>query len=563
MQDKEFDFIIVGSGSAGSVLASRLSEDPANSVLVIEFGGRDNSIFIKMPSACYIPMSRERFDWGFESEPEPRLNGRRILQPRGKVIGGTSSINGMCYVRGHAGDYDEWEELGATGWNYANCLPYFKRAEDCSYGGDNYRGDSGPIGICNGTDMANPLHRAFIDAGAQAGYLHSDDVNGYQQEGFGRMDMTIKNGERSSTATAYLKPAMRRPNLTVEMHALTHRVLMEGKRAVGVEYSKGGQVFQVKARREVILSAGPVNSPKLLMLSGIGDSAQLNEHGIETVHHLPGVGENLHDHLSVWIQQECTQPITLNGRMGLLSKAMIGLRWILFRDGLGATNHYESNGYIRSRPGLSFPDIQYHFLAGALVFDGSNTFEGHGYGALFNPAKPKSRGRVRLQSSDAAEKPTLLFNYLDHEDDRALYRLGVKLTREILAQAPFDPYRGREINPGAEIQSDDEIDAWVADNAKTCYHPCGTCKMGVDPAAVVDPQTRVHGVEGLRVVDSSIMPYITNGNLNGPTIMMGERASDLILGKDPLPPSNAPAHYADDWRNSQRAEAPLRTLARS
>ena len=560
MPDSDFDFIIVGSGSAGSVLASRLSENPANRVLVLEFGGRDNSMFIKMPSACYIPMTKKRFDWGFMSEPEPGLNGRRIGQPRGKVIGGSSSINGMCYVRGHAGDFDQWQDLGAAGWGFAHCLPYFRRAEACGYGGDQYRGDGGPLYTCNGNGMLNPLHRAFIEAGAEAGYLQSDDVNGYQQEGFGRMDMTVRNGMRCSAADAYLKPALARPNLALEMHALTRRVLIENKRAVGVEYLKDGQVFRAKARREVILSAGPINAPKLLMLSGIGNARHLAEHGIETVHHLPGVGENLHDHLAVWIQHACTQPITLNGQMNPFSKLLIGLRWMLFRDGLGATNHYESNGYIRSRPGIPFPDIQYHFLPGAIVFDGSNTFEGHGFGALLSPCKPESRGRVRLRSGDAADPPTMLFNYLDHEADRLAFRLGTRLTREIFAQPAFDRFRGAEISPGAEVRGDDEVNAWIADNARTCYHPCGSCKMGTDAAAVVDPQTRVHGVEGLRVVDSSIMPFITNGNLNAPTIMIAEKAADMILGKEPLQPSNAPVYYADDWATSQRTGSPVHSL---
>ena len=560
MSEPEFDYVIIGAGSAGSVLASRLTENPEHRVLVLEFGGRDNSIFIRMPTALSIPMNSKRFDWGFMTEPEPGLNGRRIHQARGKVIGGSSSINGMAYVRGHAGDFDQWESLGAEHWGYRYCLPYFKRAEDCAYGGDQYRGDTGALHTSNGNNMQNPLYRAFIDAGVEAGYLRSDDVNGQQQEGFGRMDMTVKGGRRWSTADAYLKPAMQRPNLSVEMHALTHRVLMEGKHAVGVEYSRDGRTQRVKVRREVILSAGPFNSPKLLMLSGIGNGEHLREHGIEVVHDLPGVGENLHDHLETWIQQECTQPITLNGHLGLLSKFLIGVRWVLFKDGLGASNHFESNGYLRSRPGIPFPDIQYHFCAGAVAYDGSSASDGHGYQVHLGPNKPKSRGRVTLRSRTPADPPAMFFNYLDHEDDRLTFRLGVRLTREILAQPALDPFRGAEIAPGPGVNTDDEIDTWVADNAATGYHPCGSCRMGADEMAVVDAQTRVHGVEGLRVVDSSLMPFITNGNLNAPTIMIGEKAADLILGREPLAPSNAPAHFAEDWERSQRPGRPVRDL---
>lgn len=556
-----YDFIIVGSGSAGSVLARRLSEDPSHRVLVLEYGGKDNHVFIQMPSALAIPMHMKRFDWGFYTEPEPGLGGRSIHQARGKVIGGSSSINGMAFVRGNRGDYDDWNEGGATNWGYADVLPYFKRAEDCGYGGDEYRGSGGELHVSNGNNMKNPLYRAFIEAGHQAGYPITEDYNGEQQEGFGRMDMSVKNGVRWSTANAYLKPSLGRPNLHLEMHALTRRILMDGKRAVGVEYvNKAGQTVEARASREVILASGPVNSPKLLMLSGIGPASQLKEHGIEVVHDLPGVGENLHDHLEIWCQQECTQKITINGWLNPIGKGIIGLQWLLFRTGLGATNHFESNGYIRSRPGIPYPDIQFHFAAGAIAYDGSSAAKGHGFQAHLGPNKPKSRGRLTLRSSDPNDPPRLFFNYLDHEDDKQAFRDGVRLTREIFAQPAFDPYRGDEILPGPNVNTDDEIDGFVRDHAETAYHPCGTCKMGTDAMAVVDPETRVHGIDGLRVIDSSIMPFITNGNLNAPTIMIGEKGADHVLGKGMLAPSNAHAYVAKDWENSQRPGTPHRNI---
>ena len=557
--DAEFDYVIVGAGSAGAALAHRLSESGDHSVRVLEYGGSDNSIFIKMPTAFSIPMNMKRYDWGFHSEKEPGLKGRSLHQARGKVLGGSSSINGLVYVRGCAGDFEEWEELGAAGWGYQDVLPYFKRGEDCVYGGDAYRGDQGGLTTCNGNNMKNPLYRAFIKAGEQAGYGYTEDYNGYRQEGFGRMDMTVRDGVRCSTAMAYLKPAMDRPNLDIQTHALTTRVIMDGKTAVGVEYRQGGKTLKVRARKEVILSASSFNSPKLLMLSGIGPADHLKEHGIEVVHDLPGVGRNLQDHLEVWVQQECTQKITLNSWLGPLAKAWIGANWLFLKRGLGTSNQFESNGYIRSRAGMKYPDIQFHFLAGAIAYDGSSAFKGHGFQVHLGANKPKSRGWVKLKSSDPEAPPEIVFNYFAEEEDREAFRAGLRWTREIFAQPALDEYRGKEVSPGPDVQTDEQIDQWLAETAETAYHPAGSCRMGTDAMAVVDPECRVHGVRNLRVVDSSIMPTVTNGNLNAPTIMIGEKAADHILGRTPLR-SDAPSFAPDDWQNSQRISAPQRPV---
>ena len=557
--DQVFDYVIVGAGSAGAAVAYRLSESGEHTVQVLEFGGSDDSIFIKMPTAFSIPMNMKRYDWGFHSEREAGLKGRRIHQARGKVLGGSSSINGLAYVRGCAGDFEEWAALGAEGWSYQDVLPYFKRAEDCVYGGDAYRGDQGGLTTCNGNNMKNPLYRAFIKAGEQAGYGYTEDYNGYRQEGFGRMDMTVRDGVRCSTSLAYLKPAMTRANLDVQTHALTTRVLLEGRKAVGVEYRQGANTFRVRARKEVILSASSFNSPKLLMLSGIGPAAHLKEHGIKVVHDLPGVGRNLQDHLEVWVQQECTQKITLNSWLGPLAKAWIGANWLFLKRGLGISNQFESNGYIRSRAGLKWPDIQFHFLAGAIAYDGSSAFKGHGFQVHLGANKPKSRGWVKLRSADPADPPEIVFNYFAEEEDKAALRAGVRWTREIFAQPALDPYRGREVSPGPEVRSDAQLDDWMAETAETAYHPAGSCRMGTDDMAVVDPRCRVHGIEGLRVVDSSIMPTVTNGNLNAPTIMIGEKAADHILGRDMLR-SDAPSFAPDDWEQRQRTGAPERVI---
>jgi choline dehydrogenase len=548
----EADFVIIGSGSAGSAMAYRLSEDGRYSVIVIEYGVPDVGPLIQMPAALSFPMNMETYDWGFSTEPEPHIGGRSLVTPRGKVLGGSSSINGMVYVRGHARDYDHWSESGARGWGYADVLPYFKRMENSSGGQEGWRGTSGPLFIQRGK-RDNPLFHAFVEAGHEAGFEITEDYNGEKQEGFGPMEQTIHNGRRWSAANAYLKPALKRPNVKL-VKGLARKIVLEGKRAVGVEIEAGRSFSTIRARREVIIAASSINSPKLLMLSGIGPAAQLKEHGIEVVADRPGVGQNLQDHLEVYIQQECTQPITLYSKLNLFSKAKIGAEWLFFKTGDGATNHFESAAFVRSKAGVEYPDIQYHFLPVAIRYDGKAAAQSHGFQAHVGPMRSKSRGSVTLRSANPREKPVIKFNYMSHEDDWADFRHCVRLTREIFGQAAFNPYRGAEIQPGAHVQSDDEIDNFIKEHVESAFHPCGTCKMGAvdDPMAVVDAECRVIGVEGLRVADSSIFPRITNGNLNGPSIMVGEKASDHILGRTPLARSNQEPWINPRWQVSDR-----------
>jgi len=549
------DYVIIGAGSAGCAMAYRLSE-AGKSVIVLEYGGSDAGPLIQMPGALSYPMNMSRYDWGYWSDPEPHLGGRRLACPRGKVIGGSSSINGMVYVRGHARDFDTWAEMGADGWAYADVLPYYKRQE-CwdprGHGGDpDWRGTNGPLHVTRGT-RENPLVHAFVQAGAQAGYPVTADYNGQQQEGFSPMEQTTYKGQRWSSAKAYLNPALKTGNCQL-VRGLAQKITITDGRATGVIYQNRGQSLQLHATQEVIVAASAINSPKLLMLSGIGPAAHLRDHGIDVVADRPGVGQNLQDHLELYIQMAASQPVSLFKYWNLFGKAWVGLQWLINKTGPGASNQFESAAFIRSDAGVEYPDIQYHFLPIAVRYDGRAAAEGHGFQAHVGPMRSPSRGSVTLRSSDPAADPKILFNYMSHEKDWADFRKCIRLTREIFAQDAFKPFVKHEIQPGEAVQSDDALNDFIRDHVESAYHPCGTCKMGRadDPMAVVDPTCRVIGVDGLRVADSSIFPRITNGNLNGPSIMVGEKASDHILGRDPLPRANDIPWIHPNWKTAQR-----------
>ena len=549
------DYVIIGAGSAGCAIAYRLAE-AGKQVLIIEHGGTDAGLFIQMPAALSYPMNMKMYDWGMSTEPEPHLDGRSLVTPRGKVIGGSSSINGMVYVRGHARDYDHWAESGAQGWAYADVLPYFKRMENWhsgGHGGDKtWRGRKGPLHVTRGPRI-NPLTRAFVKAGKQAGYPVTGDYNGAQQEGFGPFDATIWKGRRWSAANAYLRPALKRSNCTL-IRAFARKIVIKDGRAVGVEVERGGNVEVISANAEVIVAASSLNSPKLLMLSGIGPAAHLAEHDIDVVVDRAGVGQNLQDHLELYIQQAAIKPVSLFKHWNLWGKAVIGAQWLFTKTGLGTSNQFESAAFVRSKAGVEYPDIQYHFLPMAVRYDGTAAAEGHGYQAHVGPMRSVSRGEVTLRSADPADNPRIQFNYMSAKSDWEDFRTCIRLTREILGQKAFAPFAGKEIQPGEDVQSDEALDGFIREHVESAYHPCGTCKMGAanDPMAVVDAECRVIGVDGLRVADSSIFPRITNGNLNGPSIMVGEKAADHIIGRQPLAPANDRPWINPNWETSQR-----------
>lgn len=545
-----YDYIIAGAGSAGCVLASRLGEDPALRILVLEAGGSERAVIVDMPAALSIPMNTRRFNWGMRTEPEPGLDGREVNLPRGRGLGGSSSINGMCWVRGNPMDYELWEALGADGWRWSNVLPYFQRLEAVEGGGP-LRGTDGPVTIGRGL-RRNPLYQVFVEAGVKAGYARSPNMNEFQHEGFGPMEMNVGGGRRMSAARAYLRPAMARGNVHVVTGALVDRVLFDGRRATGMSYTLNGVEQQATARREVILSAGSIMSPMILKRSGIGPAAELKAHGIDVLHDAPGVGENLMDHLELYVQMECTRPVSLFPTQSLWGKAKVGMEWLATRQGLGATNHFESGGHVRSRAGIIYPDIQYHFLPLAISYDGQSLAAGHGFQVHVGTKRSKSRGHVRLRDARPESLPRVRFNYMSHPDDWLEFRTLIRLTREIFAQAPFADYRGRELAPGADAEDDAALDRFIKRKVESAYHPCGTCRMGSDAAAVTTPDARVRGVEGLRVVDASLMPQATAGDLNAPTLALAERVSDLIRGRH-LPEADGAALLADPhWATRQR-----------
>ncbi len=550
----EYDYVIIGAGSAGCVLATRLSEDAGCRILLLEAGPADRSWKIHMPSGMGQLLSSTTFNWSYVSEPEPHLNNRRLTHPRGRVLGGSSSINGMVYIRGHARDYDHWAQSGCRGWSYAELLPYFKRAEQHQHGGDTYHGGDGPLFVSRPDMSVSPLCKAFIDAGVEAGYPYTPDVNGRQQEGFGAIDRTTRDGKRWSAARGYLSQALGRPNLTVVTGALTLSVLLEGRRATGVTYAVGSAVHNAYAAREVILSGGAINTPQLLQLSGIGAPDLLRKLGIPVRHEMVGVGENLNDHPDVVIQHRCKQPITLYPVTRGPRKYLAGLQWFLTQKGHAATNHFEAGAFIRSQPGIEHPDLQLTFMPLAVKPGSVDSVPEHAFQVHIDLMRPKSLGHVRARSADPKAPPAILFNYMADARDRADMRTGVRLTREILAQRAMAPFAGDEIFPGVDIQSDDALDGWARQAIETCYHPVGTCKMGSasDRQAVVDSDLKVHGLDGLRVVDASIMPAIVSGNTNAPTIMIAEKASDMLRDRTALPADPAPVWTHPAWEQAQR-----------
>ncbi|KAA1428688.1 choline dehydrogenase [Nocardioides antri] len=550
MASKRYDFVIVGGGSAGCALANRLSADPGTSVLVLEAGHSDYRFdpLVHMPAALPFPIGNRLYDWKYETDPEPHMNGRRVFHARGKVLGGSSSINGMIFQRGNPLDYERWAaEPGMKEWDYLHCLPYFKRMENCLAGADDWRGGEGPLKLERGP-AENPLFGAFFQAVQEAGYHLTDDVNGYRQEGFARFDRNVYRGRRLSAARAYLHPVRHRKNLDIETMAFVTGVRFRGQRAVGVDYERAGRRRRSVEAGEVVLCGGAINTPQLLQLSGVGDAAHLRGLGIDVVHDLPGVGENLQDHLEVYIQYASKQPVSIAPGLRWHQRPKIAYQWLFQRKGLGATNHFEGGGFARSNDEVDYPNLMFHFLPIAIRYDGSSPIEGHGYQVHIGPMYADTRGHVRIKSTDPREHPSLLFNYLSTPTDRKEWVEAVRVARDILTQPAFAPYNAGEISPGPSVETDEEILKWVAEDAETALHPSCTAKMGIDEMSVVDPSTmKVHGTEGLRVVDASVFPFVTNGNIYAPVMMVAEKAADLIAGNTPLPPADVPYYrYRDD-----------------